>query len=100
MPRRVEPNFLSARRSSSRQSRSLWYGMQITALSLIFRCSGVMVMPPERRRSTSWNMCSVSMTMPGPSTFTVSSRRMPLGMRLSTNLPLSLMTVWPALLPP
>ena len=45
MPRRVEPNFLSARRSSSRMSIILWYGMQIVARSLIFRCSGEISTP-------------------------------------------------------
>ena len=42
----------------------------------------------------------MSTTMPGPMTFTVPSRRMPLGRRLSMNFPFSFTTVWPALLPP
>ena len=72
----------------------------MVALSLILRFSGVTAMPPSRRRCTSPQRCSRSMTIPGPSTFTVPSRRMPEGIRLRMNLPLSLTTVCPALLPP
>ena len=42
----------------------------------------------------------MSITMPVPMTFTVPSRSIPLGRRLSMNFPLSFTTVWPALLPP
>ena len=100
IPRRVEPNFWSARRSSSRQSSSLWYGMQMVDRSLIFRFSGVMEMPWLRSFSTSPHRCSRSMTMPGPMTFTAPWRRMPEGIKFKMNLPRSLMTVCPALLPP
>ena len=82
-------------------SSSLWYGMQMIARSLIFRFSGrdgdALL---AQRSSTSSNRCSRSMTMPVPSTLTVSSRRMPDGSRFRMNLPFSLMTVWPALFPP
>ena len=51
-------------------------------------------------RAISPHRCFKSMTVPVPSRFTAFSWNTPLGSRFSANLPYSLMTVCPALLPP
>ena len=75
-------------------------GSTITARSEIFRLSRVMATPFSRTRAISPHRCFKSMTVPVPSRFTAFSWNTPLGSRFSANLPYSLMTVCPALLPP
>ena len=96
----VEPYFLSARRASSRLSRSRCQGSRRLARSLIFRFSGVRATPLDTTSCISVHRLSQSTATPLPRMFTTPSRKMPEGSRCRANLPLSFITVCPALPPP
>ena len=70
------------------------------ALSLIFKFSGVILTPASVNFFFSLLKCSKSITIPVPIIFTTFSRNIPEGKRFNINLPLSFMTVCPALFPP
>ena len=100
MPCLVEPYFLSARRASSKESRSRCQGSSKDARSLIFRFSGVMATPLPDTSWISVHRLSQSRATPLPRMFTTPLRKMPEGSRCRANLPNSFTTVWPALPPP
>ena len=100
MPRLVEPYLASLSRASSSASWSRWNGNTMGARSLTSRLSGPMCTPFWRTSSISCQSRSRSTTTPLPSRLTVPRWKMPEGSRCSANLPYSLSTVWPALLPP
>ncbi len=100
MPCLVEPYFLSARRCSSRLSRSRCQGSSKEARSLIFKFSGVRDTPWEITCCISVHRFSQSSATPLPRIFTTPWRKMPEGSRCRANLPSSFTTVCPALPPP
>ena len=100
MPCLVEPYILSFSRASSSASSSRCHGSSRDARWLTSRFSGEMPTPAERIVSISVTRFSQSSATPLPRMFITPGRKIPEGSRCRANLPLSLITVCPALPPP